>query len=197
VLAANLWQTDESASSELASSLDILEACMLQMRVGGLPPLECPGVPWGCGVTPHLGIMTGAAAALLPVVLGVVACVSCGLHQGGCWLPLKLRTAPPASTIQVGVAGSTHGGHQHPPHAWRHSLLGLGFVATLPAVRMTGAVPTPLGDRALGRVALHDGCTPHTWRSDGCASHMLTTSWWVAGGLAVSWAGNAQVAAHP
>jgi hypothetical protein len=110
----------------------------------------CP--PWGAlgllrGDPPRHG---GGQLPLGPVVLGLVApwarrgvCAVLGCC-GGCWLPLKGCTAPPTST-RGGVAGSTHGGHQPPPHAWRHPLLGLGFVATLRTVRMTGGCANNTG----------------------------------------------------
>jgi hypothetical protein len=47
VLAASLLKIDASDSRELASSPDLSEACMLRMRVGGLPPLGCPGAAAG------------------------------------------------------------------------------------------------------------------------------------------------------
>jgi hypothetical protein len=146
VLAADLRQIKESAASELASSPDLLELRLLLVKVRGLPP-------WGA-----LGLLRGdppgsRAGGSCPLArwcwgwwhLGrVVTCVLCRVLQGGCWLPLKLCTGLPTST-RSGVAGSTHGSHQPPPHAWRHPLLGLGSVATLPALRMTGGCANAFG----------------------------------------------------
>jgi hypothetical protein len=147
VLAANLWGIDdESAATELASSPDLLEARVLLKLVRGLPPW---GAPSGCcGVTPRQH--DGGHLPLGPVVLGLVALWACGGMcavrgaRGWLLLPLMLCTAPPNST-RVGLAGSTHGGHQPPPYAWKHPLLGLGFVATLLAVRMTGGCANAFG----------------------------------------------------
>jgi hypothetical protein len=112
--------------------------------------------PWGAlGLLrgDPLGSMTGGACPLARWCWGwwhlgrVLACVPCGVLW---WLLAATEGVHCPTSQHPGgggwqLAGSTHGGHQPPPHAWRHPLLGLGFVATLPAVRMTGGCANAFG----------------------------------------------------